>query len=434
MIKAYMARGFFTRGSHPSAKRVAAPAAAMAAMLVVSGHAHGMDPEIGTAAETCEFPTTISIMENCTGVYVGNGVILTAGHCARKWRHTSNASALFGESKEEGWVLQLPFEQYEVEGGHNFRCVAHPDGYSEGDSYRGPDIGYCLLEEDPMVMHKVPPMIPTGCERDWLADQAYHNVYGAPVTVLGMGSCSFDPYASCERTTKRYAVQTLTGQHSYASSDTKLVMHRDLWEGDPGLRPGDSGGPVFVRLPDDTWRLVGVNSLASSTTAYAEAVPPYLHWIESSSGRDITPGHEFINGSWVVADDEVGGLAGGPAPYGHWDQVEESGHACLAHPAKLLYSYVQEPFLGGSQCTGWPEERPGELTDSEVDDPNSGSFGGYFFEEYALEEDAAELNWTPVAGRTNPTLDLDLTVETTAPVAFLPVTRTSLRGPLAPVL
>lgn len=420
MDKAHMVQGMFASGTRRLIKRGGAATAAFATMLVAQGHAQAMDPEIGTAAETCEFPTTISIMQNCTGVYVGNGVILTAGHCARKWQRTRNAAALFGESKDEGWVLSLPFDQYEVETGHNFDCVAHPDGESSGDSYLGPDIGYCLLEDDPLVMHRVPPMIPTGCERDWLVDQAYHNVHGAPLTALGMGSCSFDPYASCENTTKRYAVQMLIGQYSYASSDTKLVMDRDPWEGDPGLRPGDSGGPVFARMPDDTWRLVGVNSLASSTTAYAEAVPPYLHWIESSSGRDITPGHDFINGSWVAVEDNIWGHAAGPAPFGHWNQVEESGHACLAHPVKRLYSYVEEPLFGGIECTGWPAGGFDDYVDNQPEDPFASVF----------EVD----DWAPAQVHANSTPDFGLTVDTTAPVAFLPVMRSSTRGPLAPAI
>lgn len=418
MDKAHMVQRIFPRcSSHRGIPRAGAAAAALATMLVASGHAHAMDPDIGTAAETCEFPTTVSIKQNCTGVYVGNGVVLTAGHCARKWAHLKHAGALLGESKDEGWVLSLPFEHLGDEGG--YRCVAHPDGNWHGDSYLGPDIGYCILEEDPLVMHKVPPMIPSGCERDWLVEELSHNVYGVPVTAVGMGSCSFNEYANCERTTKRHAVETLTGQVRYADSDTKLALNRDLWEGDPGLRPGDSGGPVFVRLPDDTWRLLGLATHANSVIAYAEAIPPYLHWIESSSGRDITPGHEFIGGSWVAVEEDVAGLSAAPGPYGHWNQVAESGHACLAHPAKLLYSYVQEPLLGGMQCTGWPAEGPDDLATSTIDPPDAPAPGLF------------EPGWTPATGRPNPTFDLGLTIDTTTPVEFLPVKRSSTREPVA---
>lgn len=67
---------------------------------------------------------------------------------------------------------------------------------------------------------------------------------------------------------------------------------------DVGLLRGDSGGPLYVKLPDHTWRLIGVNHLTVfGQTAEVELVPSYLAWIEWSSSRDITPCHTRTPGT-----------------------------------------------------------------------------------------------------------------------------------------
>lgn len=60
---------------------------------------------------------------------------------------------------------------------------------------------------------------------------------------------------------------------------------------------GDSGGPLFLKMPDNSWRLVGTDSgspdiVAGSTTPrfsiYANA-PYFLEWAERVTGLDLTP-------------------------------------------------------------------------------------------------------------------------------------------------
>lgn len=121
----------------------------------------------------------------------------------------------------------------------------------------------------------VPPMVPVGCERDWLA----HNVYergGAIVTAVGAGLAAHDP--GMGDGIKRFAAVELRRQALYPSvggSYTKLVLER--FGEETGIRDGDSGGPILEVVPDGTWRVIGVINGTGTKEAWAEAVPPYLH-------------------------------------------------------------------------------------------------------------------------------------------------------------
>ena len=255
-----------------------------------------MTPEIGIDCASCQYPTAVRL-PLCSGVYMGNGLVLTAAHCVGNVGE--NSSAYFGES-ETGWELAVPIDH----------CVTHPDGEYDTnvwgeDSWSGVDLAYCVLAEEVAMPPIVPPMMPAGCERDWLAHEVYETGNGALATAVGTGCGIHQQYVGqdCEDGTKRFAGQQLVRQTQHLGSATKLELKRDFF-GDPddtGLRSGDSGGPLFVRLPDDTLRLVGVIHGTSGDVAYAEAVPPYLHWIEDSSGIDVTPHHAFVNGAWVTA-------------------------------------------------------------------------------------------------------------------------------------
>jgi MYXO-CTERM domain-containing protein len=70
--------------------------------------------------------------------------------------------------------------------------------------------------------------------------------------------------------------------------------------GDPGICPGDSGGPALLRYPDGSWHVLGIASTLTGqcggegTHSLAwNAVP----WIEEESGIDITPCHD-VDGTW----------------------------------------------------------------------------------------------------------------------------------------
>ena len=275
---------------------------ATAVCLALSGPGFAMDDSIGIDCVECRYPTAIQ-MPSCSGVYMGNGLVVTAAHCIDDvWEGSSKAR--FGEDDSN------PAYEFVIQS-----CETHPDGEPDTNawgepSWHGPDIGYCILEDtvnnDLAAIPVVPPFIPNGCERDWLAHRVYESGSKPIVTVVGSGCADVvGPLENCGDGVKRFAGRQLERQTTYGGSSTKLQLHRDLWgDSDTGLRPGDSGGGVFIMAPklgDSTWRVIGVNSMKAFDD-YAEALPPYLRWIEASSGIDITPNHTYSNAhsKWVV--------------------------------------------------------------------------------------------------------------------------------------
>lgn len=279
------------------------PSLAAASLLLSLGHdARAMNADIGTVAGSCQFPTAVRL-GLCSGVYVGNGVVLTAAHCLDSISE-GQSRVRFGEDTSD--------PAYDPVIDH---CVAHPDGepgstlFGE-DDWDGVDLAYCILDDsDPIPdLPIVPPMVPTGCERDWLAHEVYETGSSPIVTAVGSGCSEYvGPLEDCLDGVKRWVALELIEQTSYGGSSTKLQVER-FGESSTGLMSGDSGGPLFEVLPDGSWRLLGVlhGTNAAYHAGFYEAVPPYLHWIESDSGRDLTPCHSFSDGEWSFH----GGCAG----------------------------------------------------------------------------------------------------------------------------
>jgi hypothetical protein len=307
------------------------------ALALSAATAHAMDDDVGTECGTCQFPTAVTI-GLCSGVYVGQGLVLTAAHCTDDVNE-GTTRAYFGEDQNEAASAVVD------------HCVRHPDGEPDetvfgGESYDGVDLAFCILQDADQLpdVPIVPPMVPTGCERDWLAHRVYAS--GTPPVVTAVGSGCADYYNGgtyCADGVKRYVALQLVAQTSYNGSSTKLEVER--W-GDihTGMMDGDSGGPLFEALPDGTWRLLGVHhgTNAALSAAFFEAVPPFVHWIELESGIDITPCHELVDGEWQVA-----GSCAGELPL---DTNEAGGSWAAACPSALGGGTVG---LNGI-CSGWP--------------------------------------------------------------------------------
>ena len=311
----------------------------------ISSAALAMDEDIGIECEECRYPTAVRISGHCSGVYAGDRLVITAAHCLSQI--TEGASKVyFGENASTASKAAYGFV---IE-----HCAAHPDGRSDTNAFGeriwyGPDIAYCVLEEDVTeslyAIPAIPPFIPNGYERDWLAERVYESGSKPLVTVVGSG-CERGAVSAgedCHDGIKRFAGRQLERQTTYAGSATKLQLHRELWgDFDTGLRSGDSGGPVFIKMPapDNTWRLLGVNSF-TAIDDYAEAVPPYLRWIEADSGIDITPHHNYLNGSWVVDPEHPTAVL---PKYEHDAYWGDWYYHCSVAPRGYSESYTMLPF------------------------------------------------------------------------------------------
>jgi len=186
----------------------------------------------------------------------------------------------------------------------NKLCLRHPQYDSGSDT--GIDVMWCKLDTDDenygrlATVPIISPMIPTGCARDWLSNQVYNifrcpgsnskfscNDKGPPVVGVGVGcanaaiagstGCSLDD-------TKRYLLPSgrLVRQENAKGDPTSLLVKDDV--AGSGVMSGDSGGPLYVELPDGTWRQIGVLH-SSGIGAHFSALPPRLRWIETTSGR-----------------------------------------------------------------------------------------------------------------------------------------------------
>lgn len=150
-----------------------------------------------------------------------------------------------------------------------------PDGMVGGPP-RELDFAYCVLAGNPRV--EAPPAL-MGCE----ADEFMRN--GDPLVAVGFGTDEND-----ETGVKFSAV----GEVTIGSSSTSRTFNTDYSPSQ--LRKGDSGGPHFVRLPDDTWRVAGV----TVTFSLAHSIWTEMAWIAQDPNVDIdgiTPCYD-PDGTW----------------------------------------------------------------------------------------------------------------------------------------
>lgn len=241
-------------------------AAAQGAPAAISNPAPG-PAEIfgGQVVEPCAWPTAVAVSGGnslCTGTLIHPRVVMFAAHCGA----SGNKKILFGED------VGSPKKSLSPD-----LCMVNPEYGGVNDQAH--DWAFCRLSESVTDLPITP--VVYGCEKEIVFDNQ-------TAVITGFGITTQDGKAGV----KNWALTPIRKVYS----STADVGGFD----EPGICPGDSGGPALVKYPDGSWHAFGI---ASTLTGQCGGVGTHslawnaVPWIEEMSGIDVTPCHD-VDGTW----------------------------------------------------------------------------------------------------------------------------------------
>lgn len=273
----------------------------------------------GSVAATCQWPTAVMVNPiGCSGTLVHRRAVVTAKHCLvdELGNPSPPTSVGIGEAASR-FAKTVAIA----------KCYGHPTD----------DFAICTLAEDVSEIPIVPVMAP--CEMTLLTK-------GAAIVEVGFGaSAASNPSYG----TKKWIAGTLSDDATNASDIAVTAGSQD------GEYYGDSGGPLYFRMPDGTWRLVGEDccsdDIVSGSTAPRistyTSVPFHVAWAEQQTGLDLTPCHDARG--WVGGDGCVGFPTDPNRSGGSWSSMCQGQSLLLAATCE---GSSQDAGAGGSGGMG----------------------------------------------------------------------------------
>lgn len=291
----------------------------------------------GVVSKTCAWPTTVNV-GGCTGTLVHPKLVIYAAHCGGRV-----SSVKFGEKRP--FARSVPTDY----------CKTYPGGGQPEKGGDHKDYAFCVLKEEVTDVPITP--ILYGCETEAIK-------IGEEAVVAGFGATL---HGKRDNGIQREVVTTIDRIDEEAGKVS--IGGAGAGKG-KGSCFGDSGGPLFIRLPksmdpEQSWRVFGVTSYGDSEPQCdgqawygmmhdTQAVP----WIEKESGIDITPCFD-VDGTWNPTKD-CGRFPLDPGADGSWDNACQGGEV-----SKM--SSTCGPAFGSSE----DEEKDEDDSEGSEQDPSA---------------------------------------------------------------